>query len=84
MEWKEDATVEGQTSLSKEFIFKDFVAAWAFMSSVALLAEKMDHHPDWGNVYNRVNIRLSTHDAGNTVTDKDRKLASQIDKLGRG
>ncbi len=51
------------------------------MSRVALIAEKMDHHPNWNNVYNRVEICLTTHDAGNTVTDKDRNLATAIDKL---
>ena len=84
MYWKEENTAEGQSALVKEFKFKDFVSAWAFMASVALLAEKMDHHPDWTNVYNRVSIRLNTHEAGNKITDKDRKLASQIDKLGMG
>jgi 4a-hydroxytetrahydrobiopterin dehydratase len=84
MDWKEEIPAEGQSALIKEFKFKNFVSAWAFMSSVALLAEKMDHHPDWTNVYNQVVIRLSTHDAGNKITDKDRKLASQIDKLGLG
>ena len=84
MDWKEESTAEGQSALVKEFKFKDFVGAWAFMSGVALLAEKMDHHPDWTNVYNRVSIRLNTHDAGNKITEKDRKLASQIDKLGMG
>ena len=84
MDWKEEIPSEGQSALVKEFKFKDFVNAWAFMNSVALLAEKMDHHPDWTNVYNQVIIRLSTHDAGNKITDKDRKLASQIDKLGLG
>lgn len=82
MDWKEENTPEGQSALVKEFKFKNFVEAWGFMSSVALLAEKMDHHPDWSNVYNRVSIRLSTHDAGNKITDKDRKLAADIDKLG--
>lgn len=82
MDWKEENTAEGQSALVKEFSFKNFVQAWGFMSSVALLAEKMDHHPDWSNVYNRVSIRLSTHDAGNKITDKDRKLAAEIDKLG--
>jgi 4a-hydroxytetrahydrobiopterin dehydratase len=82
MNWKEENTAEGQSALVKEFSFKNFVEAWGFMSSVALLAEKMDHHPDWSNVYNRVSIRLSTHDAGNRITDKDRKLAADIDKLG--
>ncbi len=52
------------------------------MTRVALIAEKMNHHPDWKNVYNRVEISLSTHDAGNVVTDRDRKLAEAIDKLG--
>lgn len=82
MDWKEENTGEGQSALVKEFSFKNFVQAWGFMSSVALLAEKMDHHPDWSNVYNRVSIRLTTHDAGNKITDKDRKLAAEIDKLG--
>lgn len=82
MDWKEEIKAEGQSALVKEFSFKNFVEAWGFMSSVALLAEKMDHHPDWSNVYNRVSIRLSTHDAGNKITDKDRKLAAEIDKLG--
>jgi 4a-hydroxytetrahydrobiopterin dehydratase len=84
MEWKEKNSVDGSSALTKEFKFNDFVSAWAFMSSVALLAEKMDHHPEWTNVYNRVSIRLSTHDAGNKITDKDRHLAMQIDKLGLG
>ena len=84
MDWKEENFDDGTSVLSKEFKFNDFVSAWAFMSSVALLAEKMDHHPDWSNVYNRVTIRLNTHDAGNKITDKDRNLASQIDKLGLG
>jgi len=82
MEWQEEEGVtKGRTALVKEFTFKNFVEAWAFMSRVALIAEKMDHHPDWTNVYNQVTIRLSTHDAGNRVTDKDRKLALEIDKL---
>ncbi len=67
--------------LIKSFIFKDFVQAWAFMSKVALLAERANHHPDWTNVYNKVEIKLCTHDAGNTVTEKDRKLAAEIDKV---
>ena len=67
--------------LNKTFVFKDFVAAFGFMSRVALVAEKMDHHPDWKNVYNRVEISLNTHDAGNTVTDKDYQLAKAIDEL---
>jgi len=84
MDWKEVTTQQGESALVKEFKFKDFVNAWAFMNSVALLAEKMDHHPDWTNVYNQVTIRLSTHSEGNKITDKDRKLAAQIDKLGLG
>lgn len=74
--WKEDAQ-----SLSAEFTFKDFSQAFAFMTEVALLAEKHAHHPDWRNVWNRLEIRLSTHDAGNTVTDKDRALAKDIDAI---
>ena len=67
--------------LTREFTFADFSEAFAFMTRVALVAEKMDHHPWWSNVYNQVTIRLSTHDAGNTVTDKDRTLAAAIDRL---
>lgn len=74
--WKEE-----NNSLKKAFKFKDFKEAFAFMTKVALIAEKMDHHPDWSNVYNTVNIELSTHDAGNKVTDLDRKLAKAIDEL---
>jgi 4a-hydroxytetrahydrobiopterin dehydratase len=67
--------------LVRNFEFENFSEAWAFMTRVALLAEKMDHHPDWSNAYNKVQIRLSTHSAGNIVTDKDRRLAAEIDKL---
>lgn len=74
--WKEE-----NNSLVRNFEFKDFLEAFGFMTQVALLAEKMDHHPNWYNVYNRVEIRLSTHDAGNTVTDRDRKLAHAIDRV---
>ncbi|MBK6966270.1 MAG: 4a-hydroxytetrahydrobiopterin dehydratase [Bacteroidales bacterium] len=70
-----------ESRLENTFIFPDFVEAFAFMTKVALLAEKANHHPDWSNVYNKVIIRLSTHDAGNVITDKDRKLAKAIDKL---
>jgi 4a-hydroxytetrahydrobiopterin dehydratase len=63
------------------FLFPDFITAWSFMSGVALLAEKQNHHPFWTNVYNKVEIRLSTHDAGNIVTEKDEKLALDIDKI---
>lgn len=75
---------EQENQLTREFQFADFNEAFAFMTHVALIAEKMDHHPWWSNVYNRVTIKLSTHDAGNTITDKDRKLAGAIDKLVAG
>ncbi|MES2387703.1 MAG: 4a-hydroxytetrahydrobiopterin dehydratase [Bacteroidota bacterium] len=67
--------------LQRTFTFKDFSTAFAFMTRVALAAEKADHHPDWSNVYNKVVISLSTHSAGNTVTDKDTKLATVIDEI---
>lgn len=73
--------VEENNRLKKTFKFKDFTQAFGFMVKVALIAEKMDHHPFWINVYNVVNIELSTHDAGDLVTDKDRKLANAIDQL---
>ncbi len=72
---------EENNQLCRNFEFKNFREAFAFMVRVAFIAEKMDHHPEWSNVYNKVSIRLSTHDAGNVVTDKDRKLAGAIDKL---
>ena len=75
-------TPEGWTlvdnALTRNFQFDDFVAAFAFMTKVSLLAEKADHHPSWYNVYNTVKISLNTHDAGNTVTDKDVALATEI------
>jgi 4a-hydroxytetrahydrobiopterin dehydratase len=67
--------------LEQTFTFTDFSEAWAFMSRVALIAEKMNHHPDWTNVWNTVTIRLYTHDAGNKITDRDRELAKAIDQL---
>ena len=70
--------VEEDNKLKATFKFTDFVEAFAFMAKVALVAEKMDHHPNWSNVYNTVVIELTTHDAGNTVTDKDHKLAKAI------
>ena len=76
MEWTEQ-----NNRLKKNFKFKDFSEAFAFMTRVALIAEKMDHHPFWTNVYNTVSIELSTHDAGDIVTDKDLKLAKAIDQL---
>lgn len=72
---------EVNEGLEKDFLFKDFSAAFSFMTRVAFLAEKEGHHPEWSNVYNKVHIRLSTHDAGNIVTNKDREMAAQIDKL---
>ena len=72
---------EKNNSLYKKFDFKDFSEAFAFMTRVALAAEKIDHHPTWTNVYNKVEIWLNTHDAGDTVTEKDRKLANKIDGL---
>lgn len=68
-------------SLYRKFQFRNFSEAFAFMTRVALAAEKMDHHPLWTNVYNTVEIWLSTHDAGDIVTDKDRQLAKKIDAL---
>lgn len=72
---------EENNQLKKTFRFKNFSEAFAFMTRVALIAEKMNHHPDWRNVYNTVEISLCTHDAGDVVTDRDRKLAAEIDKL---
>lgn len=72
---------EQNNQLVRRFEFKDFMEAFAFMTRVAILAEKHNHHPEWSNVYNKLEIRLSTHDAGDVVTDKDRKLAAAIDAL---
>ncbi len=72
---------EKDNKLQKSFEFKDFSEAFAFMTRVALLAENQDHHPYWTNVYNKVEIFLNTHDAGDIVTEKDQKLAAAIDKL---
>jgi 4a-hydroxytetrahydrobiopterin dehydratase len=74
--WKEE-----NNKLYRKFSFKNFNEAFSFMTRVALIAEKMDHHPLWTNVYNTVEMWLSTHDAGDIVTEKDRKLAEAIDKL---
>ena len=67
-------------AIEREFKFKDFSQAWAFMARVALLAEKHDHHPEWSNVYNRVAITLTTHDAGG-LSERDARMARAIDKL---
>jgi 4a-hydroxytetrahydrobiopterin dehydratase len=73
--------IEKDNRLTREFEFKDFSEAFAFMTRVAILAEKQDHHPDWSNVYNRVTINLSTHDAGDIVTENDHKLAELINDI---
>ena len=72
---------EKNNTLYKKFEFKNFSEAFAFMTRVAIEAEKMNHHPLWTNVYNKVEIWLSTHDAGDIITDKDKKLAAKIDAL---
>lgn len=72
--WKEE-----ENKLCRSFTFADFGQAFAFMTHVAILAEKMNHHPWWSNVYNQVEVKLSTHDAGDVVTEKDRILANKID-----
>ena len=76
MSWKEE-----NNALKKTFEFENFIEAFGFMSQVAIIAEKMNHHPNWSNVYNKVNFELNTHDAGDTVTEKDHKLAEAIDAL---
>lgn len=74
--WKEE-----NGSLYREFRFRDFSEAFAFITRVALISEKMGHHPEWSNTYNLVKISLSTHDKGNVVTEKDKKLAERIDQI---
>lgn len=70
-------------SLCATFQFKNFTTAFAFMTEVAFVAEKQNHHPNWSNVYNKVSFQLTTHDAGNTVTQKDYDLANAIDAIYR-
>ena len=72
---------ELDNKLYKKFEFKNFSEAFAFMTRVAMAAEKMDPHPEWKNVYNRVEVWLCTHSAGNVVTEKDRKLAMILDEV---
>ncbi|MGH1434040.1 MAG: 4a-hydroxytetrahydrobiopterin dehydratase [Lewinella sp.] len=72
---------EQDNELRATFKFKNFTQAFAFMTEVAFVAEAQQHHPNWSNVYNTVSFRLNTHDAGNTVTEKDRKLAAAIDEI---
>lgn len=74
--WKEE-----NNQLKRSFQFTDFVEAFAFMTKVAFAAEKMNHHPNWSNVYNKVEITLFTHDANDNVTEKDRKLSKLIDGI---
>jgi 4a-hydroxytetrahydrobiopterin dehydratase len=74
--WKEE-----NNKLTRTFEFNDFSEAFAFMTRVAILAEKHNHHPNWSNVWNKVEINLNTHDAGDVVTKKDRDLADAIDEL---
>jgi 4a-hydroxytetrahydrobiopterin dehydratase len=74
-QWKE---ADGRDAISRRFTFKDFVEAFGFMARVALTAEKMDHHPEWSNVYKTVDVTLSTHDAGG-LTEKDVALAKAMD-----
>ncbi|MBF0324113.1 4a-hydroxytetrahydrobiopterin dehydratase [Magnetospirillum moscoviense] len=78
--WSE---VAGRDAIAKSFKFKDFPTAFAFMTHVALVAEKMDHHPEWSNVWNRVDITLSTHDSGG-VSAKDVALAQAIERAAKG
>ena len=74
--WKEE-----DDKLKRTFVFKDFNAAFAFMTKVASVADRVDHHPWWSNAYNKVEFELSTHDAGDKVTDKDKQLAESIDMI---
>ena len=78
--WSE---VSGRDAISKKFTFKDFNQAFGFMTRAALVAEKMDHHPEWFNVYKTVEVTLATHDAGG-VTELDVKLAEAMDKIAGG
>jgi 4a-hydroxytetrahydrobiopterin dehydratase len=74
--WKEE-----NNQFNRSFQFADFVEAFTFMTQVAFAAEKMGHHPNWSNVYNKVDITLFTHDSHDTITEKDRKLSKEIDKI---
>ena len=77
---REAAAAADRAAIERTLKFKDFSEAWAFMSRVALIAEKRDHHPEWFNVYNRVEITLTTHDAGG-LSLRDVKMARKIDAL---
>ena len=74
------SAVEGRDAIRKVFEFEDFNAAWGFMSRVAVKADKVDHHPEWFNVYNKVDVTLTTHDAGG-VTDRDLELARFMEPI---
>jgi 4a-hydroxytetrahydrobiopterin dehydratase len=74
------AEVNGRDAISKKFVFADFNQAFGFMARAALVAEKLDHHPEWSNVYRNVEVTLSTHDAGG-VTERDIELAASMDKI---
>jgi 4a-hydroxytetrahydrobiopterin dehydratase len=71
--------VEIDQKLYKQFVFKDFTEALSWMLKAAFVIEKLNHHPEWSNVYNKVTVYLTTHDAGNTITQKDRDLAKALD-----
>lgn len=73
--------INKENKLYKKFVFNDFVEAFSFMTKVGVEAEKMNHHPYWINVWNVVEIYLSTHDAGNIITEKDYSLAKKIDEI---
>jgi len=79
--WEQVTDSDGKSYLLKEFKFKNFIEAFAFMTKVALIAEKQNHHPDWNNVYNKVIIKLNTHDKGDTVTAQDLALSKLIDDI---
>ena len=72
---------EQNNFLTRTFLFKNFIDAFAFMTAVAVVAEEQGHHPNWSNVWNKVEIKLNTHDAGNIVTPKDYRLAKAIDLI---
>lgn len=74
---------EKNDQLQATFEFKDFITAFAFMTEVAFAAEQQQHHPNWSNVYNTVEFKLNTHDAGDKVTEKDHKLAAKIDEISQ-